>query len=432
MFSSLMEMTLGSSDFDGMNATNRFLTAFIFFCYTMLNSFVYMHLFVSILSETFSEVRADVLLQPNDHEIVDFIVKSVKKNIFSAVEPVTKPIYKESKDDIDLSVDRITQTSECIQGALQGLCKEDIRQTLWFRDKNKLAEKRVLFDILLDCEENWTENDIGNAVPLLEGILKKFTMQDLLRFRDDQRKKIASELAKSLSSRSRRTGFSSLGSHAISDSGRDVEENGAWNSDEGSGEDDKCWSRVGDVGGDSDVDSDGYVNSGDDNGDDDDEERGYDSNCSYDHREDDYGDDNGDGDDDEGGNDSSCSYNHRDDDGDSDGGDIRGDYDSDDRHGHRDSDEHDDGYSYKSDGDQNDRPSNCTGRESCSDSDRSHNNAHSDPEDKSRFNQSVDQHDSDTNDGYDEPNTSDTVGSTTLLSPRSKACVISMETEKQK
>ena len=111
-------MTLGSSDFDGMNATNRFLTAFIFFSYAMLNSFVYMHLFVSILSETFSEVRADVLLQPNDHEIVDFIVKSVKKNIFRAVEPVTKPIYKESKDDIDLSVDRITQTSECIQGAL--------------------------------------------------------------------------------------------------------------------------------------------------------------------------------------------------------------------------------------------------------------------------------------------------------------------------
>ena len=172
---------------------------------------------------------------------------------------------------------------------------------MWFRDENKLAEKRVLFDILLDCEENWTENDIGNAGPLLEGILKKFTMQDLLRFRDDQRKKIASELAKSLSSRSRRTGFSSLGSHAISDSGRDVEENGAWNNDEGSGEDDRCWSRVGDVGGDSDVDSDGYVNSGDDNGDDDDdEERGYDSNCSYDHREDDYGDDNGDGDDDEG------------------------------------------------------------------------------------------------------------------------------------
>ena len=437
--SSLMEMTLGSSDFDGMNATNRFLTSLIFFSYTMLNMCVYMNLFVSILSETFSEVRADVLLQPNDHEIVDFIVKSVKKSVFRAVEPMTKPIYKETKDDIDSSVEKITETSECIQGALQGLCKEDIRQTLWFCDKTKLLEKRVIFEILLECGEACTENDIADAVPLFDGILKKFSMQDLLRIRDEQRRKIASELAKSIGSKSRRTRFSSRGVCAMSDSGDDVEENGASDQGDGSvfGEDDRCWSRAGDSGEDKEVGGDDYGD-GDYN---DDGERGYESNRSDDQGGGENDDDgNNDCDDGERGYDSSYSFNRRDDDDDDEGsdGEVRRGYDSD--ASHRGSDDDSDGGGYNSDGagesDQNSRPSSNYARGgSGSDSDESNNGAQSDnsaDRETDHEEQCSDHHDSGTNDDCDQPRNEENVGSTSVLSPRSNACVISMETDQQK
>ena len=206
--SGLMEMTLGASDFDGMNATNRILTSFIFFSYTLLNTCVYMNLFISILSETFSKVRADVLLQPNDYEIVDFMIKSLKKTVLRQVTPMTDPIYKVPKDDVDLGVDKISETSECIQSALQGQCKEDIRQALWFGDKGKLQEKGVLLNILLESGEILTENDIGDAIPLFDGILKRLSLGELLLIQDNQRRRIASELEESFSSSWRNTRFS--------------------------------------------------------------------------------------------------------------------------------------------------------------------------------------------------------------------------------
>ncbi len=472
--SGLMEMTLGSSDFDGMNATNRILTGFIFFSYTLLNMCVYMNLFISILSETFSEIRANVLLQPNDYEIVDFMVKSVKKTFFRAVEPVTNPIYREPKDDIDVDVEKITETSECIQGALQGLCKEDIRQTLWFGDKSKLREKKVLLSILLESGEIWTENDIGDAVPLFDDILKKLSIEDLLLIRDNQRRKIASEFAKSFSSSSRRTRFSPRESSAIvsdeSDDDDDGDEvNGARDHGEGSvsGEEGECWSRAGDFGdgdfGDGDggsngdirrdYDSDDRYSGRDDDGDN--VRKGYDSDCKYSHRDDngnERGDNDGDYDCGDGSIGSDCDsddrYSHRDDNGDERGdndgyydcgdGSIGSDCDSDDRYSHRDGDDSDGG---DSDGAQNDRPlSNYAPRDGGSDSEdnhsgvRSNDGAHSetDHEDSPRDNQpnrsAIDLHNSGEHDGYDQPGNTE---SFQLTSPRSNAHVIVMETENQ-
>ena len=367
-----------------------------------------MNLFISILSETFSEIRANVLLQPNDYEIVDFMVKSVKKTFFRAVEPVTNPIYREPKDDIDVDVEKITETSECIQGALQGLCKEDIRQTLWFGDKSKLREKKVLLSILLESGEIWTENDIGDAVPLFDDILKKLSMEDLLLIRDNQRRKIASEFAKSFNSSSRRTRFSPRESSAIvsdeSDDDDDGDEvNGARDHGEGSvsGEEGECWSRAGDFGdgdfGDGDggsngdirrdYDSDDRYSGRDDDGDNGGNVRkGYDSDCRYSHR-DDNGDERGDNDGDydcgDGSIGSDCDsddrYSHRDDNG-GECGDNYGDYDcgdgsigsdcdSDDRYSHRDDngDERGDNYgdgSIGSDCDSDDRYSHRDGDDS--------------------------------------------------------------------
>ena len=335
--SSLMEMTLGSSDFDQMNATNRILTGFIFFSYTLLNTCVYMNLFISILSETFSAVRADVLLQSNDHEIIDFMIKSVKKSIFHAVEPVTEPIYREPKDDIDLGVDKISESSECIQGVLQGYCKEDIRQTLWFGDKSKMQEKGVLLNILLESGEILSENDIGDAVPLFEDILKKFSMEDLLLIRDKQRRKLAAELAKSICSSSRGSRFNPRRPSAIfcddgDDDGLEVNDTREHGEDTVSGENGECWSHAagGNDGGDNEDGGNGNISDSrhsDRNGDDD----GYDDDDS-----DGGGNDGNDG---SGGNDGSCGN-----DGD---GKIRDNYDSDSRYSDRDGgndDEDNDGY----------------------------------------------------------------------------------------
>lgn len=436
--SSLMEMTLGSSDFDGMSATQRILTGFIFFSYTLLNMCVYMNLFISILSETFSEVRADVLLQPNDHEIVDFMVKSLKKTFFSStVEPITNPVYKEPKDDIELGVEKISETSECIQGALRGLCKEDIRQTLWFGDRSKQQEKRILLDILCDSGEIFTENDIGDAVPLFDDVLKKLSLDNLLVIRDKQRRKIASDLAKSISSSKRRTRMSSRVFTDESEDGSDMEVDGGWDGGEGLVSN-GCWSSCRNY---SDCDdNDGDVG------------KGYDSDTKYSDRDcnDDnvYNNDGCYGDDGDvncrGGYESEGRYSDRDcdgndgvygdNDGDDSDGNFRRDYDSGGDYSDRDCG-NDDGN--RSDGgDYGKSNAGDAERNGGSDSDSEHNHgehqsddgAHSgtDNEDNPEDNQpnqstTIDLHDSDE---YDKPGSAE-------RSPRSDACVISVETKKE-
>ena len=415
--SSLMEMTLGSSDFDGMNATQRILTGFIFFSYTLLNMCVYMNLFISILSETFSEVRADVMLQPNDHEIVDFMVKSLKKAFFSAVEPVTNPMYKEPKDDIDLGVDKISETSECIEGALRALCKEDIRQTLWFEDKSKRREKRILLEILCESGEIFSENDFGDAVPLFDDVLKKFSVENLLVIRDNQRRKIASDLAKSISSSRRRTRLSSQELSDESEDGNDGEVAGAWDSS-GRFVSGRCLSRFdgGDDDGGSDCGNDGFSGDGD-----------FRTKCESEGRYSDRDCDDDDDDDDDGKN-----HDNGDTEDDVDGNGI-GDYDSDARDSDRGDDDLD-GHSSDSSDDVKadagkDKPPSDDG---VSDSDNNHSG--SDDGAHSETDNEVDREDYQPNqdstielrepDGYDETENA-------KKNPRTDACVFSTESEKE-
>ena len=433
--SSLMEMTLGSSDFDQMNATNRILTALIFFSYTLLNMCVYMNLLVSILSETFSEVRADVLLQPNDHEIFDFVIKSIKKTVFSAVEPITRPLYKEPKDDIDVGIDKISETSECIQGALQGLCKEDIRQTLWFGNKSKLKEKKVLFTILLESGEIFTENDLAESVPMFDDILKKLTMSDLLVIRDKQRRKIAADLANSIrSTRASKTNCSPRECSAIlfDDDNNHCDDN---RDDDNNPNDD--------YGDDNYPDND---NDGDNYPDDDHDDENY--------RDDDHDDENRDSgantdsDDNDGGGCVSGNGDYHNKSVDGDATSIRDDYDSDNRQNTKDGDGHydgDDSNTHDSNDvgnveNSNDRSINQPSNDTPSDSEGSNHETgnHSDCGTHSEIpgvhepNQSiVDLHDFGRHEGYDGPENTENFRSSSQLSPRSSSCVISMELDKE-
>ena len=174
-------LTLGSFDFEAINLSNRMLGPLYFFFYVLCVLFILMNVFLSIINDTFVEVSEDVSLQGNEHEIMDFMFHTIKKNVGKQVGPAIKPIYKESKTKLELELDSIDEISENVEYALRNICMEDIRQTNWFETKSASSKKKMLIRLLLETDEEFTENDICDAIPLFDKLLKEYSEQDLMK-----------------------------------------------------------------------------------------------------------------------------------------------------------------------------------------------------------------------------------------------------------
>ena len=178
---SMMSMTLGNFDFDALTSTSRILGPIFFFSYVVAVLFVLMNVFIGILNDALSDVANDVSKQSNDHEILDFMLHTFKRTVGKQVGPAIKPNYKEPKNQFELNLDSIEELSDNVQYAMRNLCMEDIRQTNWFEPENASKKKKILMMLVLETDEDFTENDICDSIPLFDDILGKSNEQELIR-----------------------------------------------------------------------------------------------------------------------------------------------------------------------------------------------------------------------------------------------------------
>lgn len=74
----LFSFALGAFDFDAMNASNKILGPLFFFMFIAIVYVGLMSMFLTILADAFTQVKANVDKQSNDYELVDFMVGRLK------------------------------------------------------------------------------------------------------------------------------------------------------------------------------------------------------------------------------------------------------------------------------------------------------------------------------------------------------------------
>ncbi|KAK3737773.1 hypothetical protein QZH41_012212 [Actinostola sp. cb2023] len=196
----LFGMTLGEFDFHALMQANRIFGPLYFFSYVVLILFILMNVFLSIIVDTFNEVSRDVLKQGNDHEMLSFMIHSVKSNIGKKCGPAIKPTYVEEKSPLEKDIDSIDEISDNIQYAFRNMCMEDIRQVKWLEPRKSGKKKKLVMKMLLEDEENFTENDICDAIPVLDDFIANNTVEEIIRMMIFYReKKQQDELAEDVS-----------------------------------------------------------------------------------------------------------------------------------------------------------------------------------------------------------------------------------------
>ncbi|UYV82599.1 PKD2 [Cordylochernes scorpioides] len=72
----LLRLILGDFDFEELEAANRVLGPIYFLSYVFFVFFVLMNMFLAIINDTYAEVKAEISLQTNEFELVDYFKKS--------------------------------------------------------------------------------------------------------------------------------------------------------------------------------------------------------------------------------------------------------------------------------------------------------------------------------------------------------------------
>ena len=75
---SIISLLLGKFSYYQFETTNRVLGPIFFFAFNIMVNWIIMNMFISILTDVFADVQANVLSQDNDYEIVDFILQHFK------------------------------------------------------------------------------------------------------------------------------------------------------------------------------------------------------------------------------------------------------------------------------------------------------------------------------------------------------------------
>lgn len=75
---SMFAFALGSFDFEAMSDAQKFLGPIFFFSFIGVIYIGLMSIFLTIIGDAFTQVKANVALQSNEHEIVDFMWKRLK------------------------------------------------------------------------------------------------------------------------------------------------------------------------------------------------------------------------------------------------------------------------------------------------------------------------------------------------------------------
>ena len=69
----LLRTILGDFDFNSMEKANRILGPIFFLCYVFFVFFVLLNMFLAIINDTYSEVKAEIAAQRNEFELGDYV-----------------------------------------------------------------------------------------------------------------------------------------------------------------------------------------------------------------------------------------------------------------------------------------------------------------------------------------------------------------------
>jgi hypothetical protein len=71
----LFRIILGDFNFHELEQANRVLGPIYFLLYVFFVFFVLLNMFLAIINDTYSEVKADISQQPNEFEVGDYFKK---------------------------------------------------------------------------------------------------------------------------------------------------------------------------------------------------------------------------------------------------------------------------------------------------------------------------------------------------------------------
>jgi hypothetical protein len=174
----VLGMSLGAFNFHALVEAHRVLGPLFFFTFTFVVNFILINVFVAIISEALKIVTSDAANQSNDHEILDFMVHQFKSYIGHRVAPAIKPVYVEPLSGVEDSIDKIQKKTEGVETAFRNLCMEEIRHTSWFDPDRCTDKKKLLIRLLLHVDNQITETEICDAIPLLDEVIRAYTEKD--------------------------------------------------------------------------------------------------------------------------------------------------------------------------------------------------------------------------------------------------------------
>ena len=175
----VLGMTLGAFNFYALVEAHSILGPTFFVTFTFVVNFILINVFVAIISEALATVTSDAAHQSNDHEMLDFMVHQFKSFIGQRVSPAIKPVYKEPLSELDENLEQIQKKGESLEVALRNMCMEEIRHTSWLDPEKCPKKKKLLMQLLINLDEEITEYDICDAIPLLEEVLATYTEKDI-------------------------------------------------------------------------------------------------------------------------------------------------------------------------------------------------------------------------------------------------------------
>ena len=132
---SLITALLGKFDFHELIEAERFYGPILFFLYMSTIAFVLINMFLTIISEAFAVVKHDIAQQPNDYEMVDFMMARFKAFLGLGQKPTTLNPEEHEKDEaLDTSMDSNKSTVELFPDKVDQLLNQ-IAKSYFNHDK---------------------------------------------------------------------------------------------------------------------------------------------------------------------------------------------------------------------------------------------------------------------------------------------------------
>ncbi|XP_048575351.1 uncharacterized protein LOC5511746 isoform X2 [Nematostella vectensis] len=169
----LMDTLLGKFTLKEMSDINRLIGPTFFYIYTLSMIFILINMFMSIINDSFAEVNSDVSKQANDYEIVDFMIHRLKENIGKTMGSGVMPVYKEPKSKLERDFDEIEEHADNIMHYMRNMAFENMRHTRWFDNDTAKEKKKKMFELLMQVDWDYFEDELGDGIPVFEDFLQK-------------------------------------------------------------------------------------------------------------------------------------------------------------------------------------------------------------------------------------------------------------------